>query len=792
MSKQFDNQKKTESELLAKVYADLYNFDRSIIGRLFWFVEKLYFWVRLTPRTRSSYRLLIDQSKMYSFQNNIDFNQYTSSKNSRIRFLWLCVKYFVKHPYSSVRLISRYRIAKLFKMLINSSDESSGEWFLQRFPDDGSVEAPEIFSVSDVDVNSHEIIFPAYDRPEVSIIVPVYNQYKTTLSCLMSIVKNTQDIKYEVIVADDKSSDITSTISNRIKNIRVVRAEKNQGFLGNCNNAVKFAAGTYVVLLNNDTNVQSGWLRSLIDVIQKDPIVGMVGPKLLFEDGVLQEAGGIVWSDATGWNFGRGQDPNGPEFNYTREVDYISGACLLLQKSLWERVNGFDERFRPAYYEDTDLAFQIRSLGLKVVYQPKSVVVHFEGVSNGTDLGSGIKKYQLKNREVFYQKWESVLKKNHYDNGRDVFKARERNKGKTILIIDHYVPFYDKDAGSKSTFLYVKSMLQLGYRIKFLGANFFPHQPYTDVLQSLGVEVIYGERYARNWSSWLESNIKDIDVIYLHRPHITEDFIDVIRKLKDIPKLVYFGHDLHYLRLLREFELTGDESSSKASKDWRKREVCIFNKVDLILYPSSVEVGVVKSISSRYNVEQLPLYPLEFTTKNYNHSSRRDLLFVGGFGHPPNVDGMLWFLDDIFPNILQNNPAIVLHIVGSNVPELVSSRKNTNVVVHGFLSDSDLEQLYSEVRLCIVPLRFGAGIKGKVLEAIQYNIPIVTTSIGAEGLPRAEDVMVIEDEPNSFARAVLSLYEEEKNAQIYCDAHHDYIERYFSQKKVDAVIKQYF
>ena len=128
-----------------------------------------------------------------------------------------------------------------------------------------------------------------------------------------------------------------------------------------------------------------------------------------FPDGRLQEAGGIVWKDGSDGTMDR-ESPQLYQFNYRKEVDYISGACLLLRKSLWDTVGGFDERFSPAYYEDTDLAFAIRRAGREVIYQPKSKVIHYEGVSNGKDLNTGIKRYQLRNKEVFRQKWASELK----------------------------------------------------------------------------------------------------------------------------------------------------------------------------------------------------------------------------------------------------------------------------------------------------------------------------------------------------------------------------------------------
>ena len=307
------------------------------------------------------------------------------------------------------------------------------------------------------EIQYEKLEFNFTENPLVSIVIPVYNQFDFTHKCLKSILDNTSDVDYEIIIADDVSSDETINISKYVNNIKVVRNEKNLGFLLNCNNAAKCARGKYVLFLNNDTQVQPDWLSSLVDLIESDETIGMVGSKLVYPDGRLQEAGGIIWNDASGWNYGRLDDPMKPEYNYVKEVDYISGASIMIRKSLWLEIGGFDERYVPAYYEDSDLAFEVRKHGYKVVYQPKSVVVHFEGISNGTDVGSGIKQYQVINHEKFVNKWKDVLEKEHFPNAENVFLARDRSKGKKcILIIDHYVPHYDQDAGSRTVFAYIK------------------------------------------------------------------------------------------------------------------------------------------------------------------------------------------------------------------------------------------------------------------------------------------------------------------------------------------------
>ncbi len=272
------------------------------------------------------------------------------------------------------------------------------------------------------------LAFPPCDNPVVSIIIPAFNQWDYTISCLRSIRANTERIAYEVIVADDGSTDETGNILDHVANIKLVRNERNLQFLQSCNNAARHAAGRYILFLNNDTNVQKDWLLHLLAPAEVDETVGIVGPKLVYPDGRLQEAGGIVWRDGSAWNYGWFDDPEKPAYNFGREVDYVSGACLLVRRDLWEKAGGFDERFAPAYYEDTDLAFQARKLGYRVMYQPESVVVHFEGVSSGTDINAGIKCHQKINKHKFVGKWRRVLVKEHFERGRNLALAIDRGE----------------------------------------------------------------------------------------------------------------------------------------------------------------------------------------------------------------------------------------------------------------------------------------------------------------------------------------------------------------------------
>jgi O-antigen biosynthesis protein len=250
--------------------------------------------------------------------------------------------------------------------------------------------------------------------PLVSIIIPVHNQLDFTYRCLMSIVAHPSQANIEIIVCDDASDDSTATVLRGVGGIRYISNTTNRGFLHSCNRASEEACGQYLLFLNNDTQVQEGWLDHMLALFEADMQTGLVGAKLLFPNGRLQEAGGVIWRDASAYNYGRYDDPAKPEYNYVREVDYCSGACILIKTDLFRQLGGFDDLYAPAYYEDTDLAFRVRQAGRKVLYQPRAVVVHHEGVSHGTDTRHGMKAYQIVNQAKFRERWRSELEELHF------------------------------------------------------------------------------------------------------------------------------------------------------------------------------------------------------------------------------------------------------------------------------------------------------------------------------------------------------------------------------------------
>ena len=611
---------------------------------------------------------------------------------------------------------------------------------------------------------SKVLTIPFADAPTVSIVIPVYNGWEMNYRCVKSIIENTAAGFYEIIFADDCSSDETKNCTDKIINLVHIYNSTNLGFLRNCNNAAKSARGEFILFLNNDTEVTDNWLSSLTSLITSDEKIGMVGSKLIYPDGRLQEAGGIIWNDSSGWNYGKDQDPDAAEYNYVKEADYISGASIMIRKNLWQELGGFDDRYAPAYCEDSDLAFAVRDKGYKVMYQPLSEVFHFESVSHGKEekVEEGkisIQSVRIINQKKLYEKWKEVFLSEQFPNAQNIFLARDRSGGKkTILVIDHYVPEYDKDAGSKTVFQYLELLVSLGLNVKFIGDNFLKKEPYTTTLQQMGIEVLTGDYYKHNWKNWILTNKVYIDFVFLNRPHTSLTYITFIKQNTNA-KILYYGHDLHFLRELRKYEIDKNPATLNSSNQWKSKEQFIYEHSDYILTPSDDETKSIMQINPSYKVTTIlpyffkkPAYPVD----DFNNTN--NILFVGGFGHTPNIDGVIWFCKSVWPLVTAKIEGIKFTIVGSKPTPEINNLQSEKIEVLGFVSDFELINLYKKSRIAVIPMRYGAGVKGKTVEAMYHGVPIVSTTIGLEGMPGISNFTNSFDDAESFANELIALY----------------------------------
>jgi len=625
--------------------------------------------------------------------------------------------------------------------------------------------------------------------PKVSMVIPVYNQIRFTLACLHSVFANAGRNDYEIIISDDNSTDQTVDVfKNNFARVRYFRNEKNMGFLRNCNNAAQKALGKYIIFLNNDTIVYPGWLDGLVKTLDEDASIGLVGSKLILPEGLLQEAGGIVFEDGSAWNYGRFGDASLPQFDYMRDADYCSGASLAISAKLWRQLGGFDTRFSPAYYEDTDLAFQVREAGYRVVYQPLSEVVHFEGISNGKSEYSGIKEYQTKNRQKFYSKWKHVLATYGVRNP-EALPADRTVKGR-VLIIDAITPMPDKDSGSLDAYNYMMILKGLGFHVTFVPDNVVFFDEYTRDLQRKGVECVYLP-WIRSLNKAVERYAPEADIVMLCRVNVAAPLVDIIRRCAPRAKILFDTVDLHFLRESREAELLNSSTSADKAANTREVELEVIRKVDATALRSAYEKDLLKKIIPDARLLNFPISREIPGPSSIAWKDRRDIVFIGGFAHPPNADAVKYFVSEVWPILRDNGFSEHFIIAGSYVPDEIAALASDDIIVRGFVED--LSDIFGKCRLSVAPLRYGAGVKGKVVTSLSYGVPCVATKIAAEGsgLVHNENILVADD-AGKMAGMIRTLCTNQRLWEKLSQSGLSYCEEKFSIRATREIIDKAF
>ena len=632
----------------------------------------------------------------------------------------------------------------------------AGSWRVarQRWRSTPAADAGLVLAAGDPD--PLDLRFPEEAAPQASVVIPVFGQLAFTLRCLQSLLRSGDRTRFEVIVVDDASGDDSGDVLPGITGLRYLRTTQNLGFIGASNAGAELARAPFLVFLNNDTLVQRGWLDALLATFTNYPDTGLAGSKLVYPDGRLQEAGAMVFSDGSAHNYGRFDDPAHPRYNYVRETDYCSGAAIALPRALFEALGGFDNHYAPAYYEDTDLAMRVRELGMVVRYQPASVVVHCEGVTAGTDPARGMKSFQRPNLDKFLARWLPELTSGHAPpvlaaDPEAAILARARAR---LLVIDAHTPTPDRDSGSLRLVRMLRLLAEEDCHIAFVNQVLRDDGADSRALEQLGVES-----WARPWlpdlPTWLREHGRRFDAIIVCRHHVLGPLLPLLRVHAPQARIVFDTIDLHFLREERAASQLGRPTSGHT----RATELDLIARADVTWVVSPEEQRLLAQLAPTARVSVLSNIhdPVPGTP---GFDSRRDLVFVGGFRHPPNVDAVRWLLVEIFPRLRQSHPELRLHLVGPDpTAEIRSLAETGNVIVHGHVAD--LDGLLDGKRIALAPLRYGAGVKGKVNHALARGLPVVATACAVEGMQLSDgENVLVADDPASFANAIRRLHDD--------------------------------
>jgi glycosyltransferase involved in cell wall biosynthesis len=380
------------------------------------------------------------------------------------------------------------------------------------------------------------------------------------------------------------------------------------------------------------------------------------------------------------------------------------------------------------------------------------------------------------------KKWHSKIVSDSAEN--KPFPAAQRddtseNRFRAIIFSDS-LPEFDRDSGSLRLFQVLRIMARLG------DVSFVPLHPkrsdfYETKLAGIGVETIS----ALDFENVLRG--ENIDFIVLSRPDVADKIFPIARSLAPAAKIVFDTVDVHFVRLEREYQLTGDKNFLLEAEKLKKIETRIARAADQIWCVTAQDKEYLQEFAPRGDFAIVPNIH-EQESRGESFEQRRGILFVGGFAHRPNTDAVKYFLDEIFPHVLKKLPDAKFHIVGSNPPPEIASRASESIIVEGFVPN--IAPLFENCRVFVAPLRFGAGMKGKVGQALAHGLPVITTEIGAEGMNlNNEREVLIADAPEKFADAVCRVYRDENLWQQLSDGGFEFVEQMFSPVVVKEKIK---
>ncbi|WP_091735181.1 rhamnan synthesis F family protein [Phenylobacterium immobile] len=593
--------------------------------------------------------------------------------------------------------------------------------------------------------SGERLVLPTQDAPVVSVLLVLFNQAELTYQALRAL-KFTLDVPAEVIIVDNASSDQTGGLLNRIDGARIVRNVENKHFLRAANQAARMAKGRYLLFLNNDARTMPGAVAHAAARLDAEPDLGAIGGKILLLDGTLQEAGSIVWRDGACAGFGRGDDPFAPEFQFRRDVDYVSGAFLMTPRAVFEALEGFDRAFAPAYYEETDYCLRLWASGRRVAYDPAIEIAHFEFASSSAASGQAL---QARNRKLFVAKHAEALARQR-DHAARRLDARMRDDwGGRLLIIEDQVPNPQLGAGHPRAVDLLRAARSASWFVT-LYPLVYADADYETAYEFLPPDVeIAAERGQAGLVQFLRERAGYYDAVIVSRPHNMELFLQALSQAPTFiarERVIYDAEAIFAVR-----DSSGDPSRAL------KAELDLARAARMVLTVSAAEAQAFREGGAR-DVRVLG-HALRADPTASAFEDRRDLLFVGALDddYGPNADSLAYFVEEIMPLLDKRIGGDWRLKVAGHAAGRARSLAGPRVQVLGRVDD--LRPLYDQARVFIAPTRFAAGIPMKIHGAAAAGLPVAATGLLAGQLGWSDGrEMLVGDTADAFAAACAQLY----------------------------------
>jgi len=610
--------------------------------------------------------------------------------------------------------------------------------------------------------------FPQVDEPLVSVVMVTYGNWPLVRSALGRLAERTDPV-YEVIVVDSASPDDTpERLRAEVEGAQLVLSDENLGFGGGSNLGASRARGRFLCFLNSDAMVEPGWLQPLLETLEEDATAGAAVPMLLNPDGTIQEAGSVI--DSVGWPlaFGRGESADTLAHRFRREVDYGSAACVLVRRDEFAELGGFDPAYGIGYFEDVDLSFKLKERGLKTIYEPRSRVVH---ELHGSGTSKQAQQRMIANRALFYRRWSDRLSHRPKlielpTNPARLVAARDAEVVDRILVLDDRVPFHDRGSGDPRMAKLLLELVDLwpDARITLGAADGSEAERYAEPLLAAGIEVVAPPV---DWARWFESRMYHYSVAIISRGSNVTRFGGHLERTQPQALRVFDTEALTFRRLERMVGFIEDSAEvgqvSAAANAVRHVELGALHQSSVVFAVSDEEKEFIGEVAHGVPTFVLPHW-IEPVSDPAGFHERSDLLFFGGFlagAGSPNEDALLHLVNDVLPIFWERHPELRLHVVGADPTPAVEALQSERINVVGYVEDP--AEWLARTRVHVSPMRYGSGIKLKLLDTMAAGQPFVTTAVGAEGLPLgAMRPTLVAEEPAALAELVHALYTDEE------------------------------